>query len=505
MMITATQIYIETAEALRTVVSGFQEDGMSMENAIKETKRIITKTSGNVTEAIAEQADNPLEKMRQSHRNFCALEEINDKLRCCDVESAIFDEITMKIIEEVIPHYLSERKKRIEEWIDEHLENPFGMAAGSDAGEPTEEEQINKLLYKNIVCVRGLMRAITTIRTKNNATPDKYANSLTIAAPPDSHGCGGSVTISPYKKDGQDIACLNILHHKVLIASLMEVLERHITKKNKKDRGVYIGLKKFQALFGAKNVTTLRKNIEKVLLTLQHETWQFESYLPGEGSAKSFYRNVVTVARFLEDKDTVYIEFGEEVWKDICSQKSIMAVPTEILQINAGRHPYAFFLYSKLAESKNNNHGKPEEGKISFATAIRVCSKLPTKEEVARLDRNYRARITKPILDDAKSLVKETIGSIKFMLKTTNPKTREVRYKPISYKKALELPYDTAVKELYIFADKWTNYPDAQVEAAQARYNEKLEKAAERKKVREAEKLIKAEEIRKKSGEATQC
>ena len=442
---------------------------------------------------------NDPQQVERIKRSLEKLEDIHDKeafsMEEMEMEEMPIDDVEREVTGMHMENFLEAVRERLEEWEQLCLDFPE-LAPGDETGEDSPAE-VEAKLYHNILNIRGLLKILTLVRTdRNSRTDPDDEDSLVIS------GDGAKITVERYIEEGtgKDLAVIDVNHHKLLIKALMAAATK--PKLNKNEREVSFSLKSFCADTGG-NITRCKKAVERAAETLLRESWRFtaEVYEPGRGRGIVKYKSIVDSV-FIGDDGLVCIKFGKDFWESVCTQRKILPVPTEVLKIHVGRHPHAFFLYLKLAESKNHNRNKPWEGRISMKTAIASCPLLPTEKEVRQGNRNYRARIIKPILADALSLKGKTIGSIKFLLSSRefNKATgkEETKFKPISYKRALELDYETARDRLVIFADKWLDYPAAQVDRARARHAERLEEAARKREVKDAETIIKAEQIREK-------
>lgn len=496
----AAVVYEEISAMLEEIL---RDTRLDMNDSARATERtqcyIVGAGFQMLRDMVIDNAETAL-RTETALRNVEKLEAVQKKALAFAAETPELDKIEKEVIEQAMPLFLETMREQLEVWQESWEQELPELAPGAETGEDTPEELIKKL-YRNTINIKGLFRYLCLARTKRNTVTDENTNSLTIKG-----DNGGEIVIQGYidAETGKDIANVNIDEKKLLLRAFMAVAEK--PRLSLKDREVSFKLKEFCNDVGAEHITRLRAQAEQALVTLAHESWKFEVYKPTHGNGVAIYNPIFSKGEIL-DNGTVFIRFGEDLWRDICAQKKIMAVPTEILKIKAGRHPHAFFLYLKLAEAKNHRHGTEWEGKITMEKAIENCPTLPTEAEVRKTNRDYKGRIIKPILADALSLKGETIGSVKFQLtqgKAVNPDTgkEETVFKAISYKKALELDYETLRDRLVIFADDWIDYPHRQVTQAQERRAKELEERKQEQAVKDAEKLIEAEKIMEAKKEA---
>jgi hypothetical protein len=226
---------------------------------------------------------------------------------------------------------------------------------------------------------------------------------------------------------------------------LLDILTIKLTEAGAKSPQVSISLDEFMSLRCLKDGKEARKQVNADLETLFNAKISFKEKR-GKGKTENYLDMRLIDSKGIQ-KGIIYASFGSTFY-ELLKGYPVMPYPTKILSINSKRNPGSYYLYRKIAEYKNMNVGKVNDGDIiSVKTLLDSNPNILTYEEVANSNRNFTDRIIQPFERD--------MDNLKDSFKWEYCKSKG---EPLSDQEATNMKYDDFVNLNVKIT--WLAYPD---------------------------------------------
>lgn len=182
---------------------------------------------------------------------------------------------------------------------------------------------------------------------------------------------------------------------------LLDALIQELTNNGMKSPKVRLSLSDYMNMRGLNDIKSAREQVKRELNTISHIRFHFQEIRRGKKRG-GFMRLAILGTNGLENGFIVAV-FDTQFF-EIIQSYNIMQYPLLLYKINAHINPNSWYFGRKITEHKNMNYFKPNADIISVETLLNSSPAMPTYEEVAQTNRDFKSRIIKPFERDMDAL-----------------------------------------------------------------------------------------------------
>ena len=271
----------------------------------------------------------------------------------------------------------------------------------------------------------------------------------------------GTATIT---KDGYELTIPNYNNLQGLKTTTHQLLDKLtiiLTESGAKSPTVYLSVDDFIKTRGLKDRKEARKQLVSDLDCLLHFSCTWTENRNGQ---KIPYAGMnVTDNWIWADKKKTIISFTfTKAFFELLSNYNIMPYPAQLQKINNHKNPNSYYLGRKIAELKNMNLGKINDGTISVKTLLDNAPGISSYRDVMSKSRALTREIIEPFERDMNAL--EDLGVFHWGYCHS-------KGTPLTEEEQSNLTY-SVFENLYVYID-WANYPARQLRQEEAKRKKK--------------------------------
>jgi len=239
---------------------------------------------------------------------------------------------------------------------------------------------------------------------------------------------------------------------------LLDELMIKFTEGNGKNLIVNLSLDEHMDMRGLKDEKEARKQVKEDLETLSNMTLTFNQKI--DGKPKDFLNLKIIGTHGI--KNGIISAAFDIGFHELILKYQPMPIPQAFLALNDNRNPNAYLLGRRISLHKNMNYGTKNEDIISVRTLLETCPNIPTKEEVAQKDRDYKRKIIEPFEIGMNALEETKIFTWEYCHSKGEPLTDE-ELKTIDYEIFINL----------LIKITWTDYPVREIKKREIKRKKK--------------------------------
>jgi len=225
---------------------------------------------------------------------------------------------------------------------------------------------------------------------------------------------------------------------------LLDELMIKFTEGSGKSLVVNLSLDEHMDIRGLKDAKEARKQVREDLETLSNMTLTFNQKI--DGKPKDFLNLKIIGTHGI--KNGIISAAFDIGFHELILKYQPMPIPQVFLALNDNRNPNAYLLGRRISLHKNMNYGSKNEDIISVRTLLETCPNIPTKEEVAQKDRDYKRKIIEPFETGMNALEETEVLTWEYCHSKGEPLS-DIELKTIDYEIFINL----------LIKITWTDYP----------------------------------------------
>ena len=180
---------------------------------------------------------------------------------------------------------------------------------------------------------------------------------------------------------------------------LVDAIMIKFTEMGSSNNVVYLSLNEYMQLCNLKNISEVRKQVNKELKTLLNMK---VSFLKSSNKEQSL--NEMKICSDVKIKNNIIVFTISREFFVIMKTMPVMYYPEKLFKINLKKNPNSYYFLKKISEHKKMNYFKKNADTISVRTLLNCTPELPSYDDVVNSDRAVARRIIDPFERDMNEL-----------------------------------------------------------------------------------------------------